>query len=144
MFLNMKNNRDNVYDCTSSNFDGLIASCKPDDSWVCKWQRISKFKQGVYAVSVSGRLPQSVIRDMVISTLLLKKSFLIFDFFFHFRREVVYPTDQGTQVNDNLHFEISNVLSVQNKTMTTISKKASKSRPLTYLSETLDFFRIDF
>ena len=63
-FLNFKNNRDNVYDCTSSNFDGLIASCKPDDSWVCKWQRISKFKQGVYAVSVSGRLPQSVIRDM--------------------------------------------------------------------------------
>ena len=46
----------------------------------------------------------------------------MFDFF-HFRHEVVYPTDQGTQVNDKLHFEISNVLSVQNKTMTTISKE---------------------
>ena len=44
VFLNMKNNRENVYDCTSSNFDGMIASCKPDDSWVCKWQRISKFR----------------------------------------------------------------------------------------------------
>merc|ERR1711983_96243 len=64
VFLKLKNNRENVYDCTSSNFDGMIASCKPEDSWVCKWQRISKFKQGVYAVSVSGRLPQSVIRDM--------------------------------------------------------------------------------
>ena len=64
VFLNMKNNRENVYDCTSSNFDGMIASCKPDDSWVCKWQRISKFKQGVYAVSVSGRLPGAIIRDL--------------------------------------------------------------------------------
>ena len=36
----MKNNRENVYDCTSSNFDGMIASAKPEDSWVCKWQRI--------------------------------------------------------------------------------------------------------
>ena len=38
----MKNNRENVYDCTSSNFDGMIASAKPEDSWVCKWQRIGK------------------------------------------------------------------------------------------------------
>ena len=92
VFLNMKNNRENVYDCTSSNFDGMIASCKPEDSWVCKWQRIckyhsrnldvlkffflihfsnilflflAKFKQGIYAVSVSGRLPGGVIRDLV-------------------------------------------------------------------------------
>nr|CAD7262580.1 unnamed protein product [Timema shepardi] len=43
-FLRMKNNRDNVYDCTSSNFDGF-----------CK---------GVYAISVSGRLPATVIREM--------------------------------------------------------------------------------
>ena len=42
VFLNMKNNRENVYDCTSSNFDGMIASAKPEDSWVCKWQRIGK------------------------------------------------------------------------------------------------------
>ncbi|CAH1377454.1 unnamed protein product [Tenebrio molitor] len=41
-FLRMKGNRDNVYDCTSSNFDGMIAAMSPDDSWVCKWQRISK------------------------------------------------------------------------------------------------------
>ena len=63
-FLNLRHHRDNVYDCTSSNFDGMIGMCKPDDSWVAKWQRIGRFKKGVYAVSVSGRLPQSVIRDM--------------------------------------------------------------------------------
>lgn len=78
----MKSNKDNVYDCTSTNFDGLIAVMSPEDSWVCKWQRISKFimlffwsfiqklkflgrfTKGIYAISVSGRLPKGVIRDM--------------------------------------------------------------------------------
>ena len=36
----MKNNRDAVYDYTSSSFDGLIAMASPEDSWVAKWQRI--------------------------------------------------------------------------------------------------------
>lgn len=55
-----------------------------EDSWVCKWQRISKFfellkmfvilfslcllsgrfTRGIYAISVSGRLPKGIIRDM--------------------------------------------------------------------------------
>lgn len=42
-FLRMKNNRDIIYDCTSNNFDGLIAVMSPEDSWVCKWQRISEY-----------------------------------------------------------------------------------------------------
>lgn len=42
-FLRLKNNKDQVYDCTSNNFDGLIAVMSPEDSWVCKWQRISKY-----------------------------------------------------------------------------------------------------
>ena len=29
--------RDNIYDCTSANFDGMIASCKPEDSWVARY-----------------------------------------------------------------------------------------------------------
>ncbi|NXS23434.1 SPT4H factor, partial [Mystacornis crossleyi] len=36
----------------------IIAMMSPEDSWVSKWQRISTFKPGVYAVSVTGRLPQ--------------------------------------------------------------------------------------
>ncbi|XP_012262126.1 transcription elongation factor SPT4 [Athalia rosae] len=63
-FLRMKNNKDNVFDCTSSNFDGMIAVMSPEDSWVCKWQRINRFCKGVYAISVSGRLPSNVIREM--------------------------------------------------------------------------------
>ncbi|CAB0035649.1 unnamed protein product [Trichogramma brassicae] len=63
-FLRMKNNKDNVFDCTSSNFDGIIAAMSPEDSWVCKWQRINRFHKGVYAISVSGRLPAANIREL--------------------------------------------------------------------------------
>jgi len=38
----MKNNKDNVYDHTSNNFDGIIALTTPTDSWVAKWQRLGK------------------------------------------------------------------------------------------------------
>ncbi|XP_063812271.1 transcription elongation factor SPT4 isoform X2 [Pseudophryne corroboree] len=40
-YLQMKGNREMVYDCTSSSFDGIVAMMSPDDSWVSKWQRIS-------------------------------------------------------------------------------------------------------
>ncbi|KAI5705792.1 hypothetical protein M8J76_007961 [Diaphorina citri] len=63
-FLHMKNSRDNVYNCTSSNFDGMIALMDPKDSWVAKWQRINRFVPGVYAISVAGRLPHSAITEM--------------------------------------------------------------------------------
>ncbi|XP_026636663.1 transcription elongation factor SPT4 isoform X1 [Microtus ochrogaster] len=88
-YLQMKGNREMVYDCTSSSFDGLlsrgygllracssgrlrltefpsriIAMMSPEDSWVSKWQRVSNFKPGVYAVSVTGRLPQGIVREL--------------------------------------------------------------------------------
>ena len=51
---------------------------------------------------------------------------LIGVFYYYFRRGVVFPTDQETQVNDKLHFLILNVLSVQNKTMTLYNPQAKK------------------
>ncbi|CRK96887.1 CLUMA_CG009950, isoform A [Clunio marinus] len=63
-FLRMKKNKDRVMDVTSNNFDGMIAVMSPEDSWVCKWQRINRFTKGVYAISVSGRLPNSIVREM--------------------------------------------------------------------------------
>ncbi|VVC28793.1 RNA polymerase subunit RPABC4/transcription elongation factor Spt4,Transcription initiation Spt4,Zinc [Cinara cedri] len=63
-FLRMKNNRDHVYDCTSSNFDGMVALMSPEDSWVARWQKINRFTKGIYAISVAGRLPQNFIREM--------------------------------------------------------------------------------
>uniref|UniRef100_A0A8C0U0B9 SPT4 homolog, DSIF elongation factor subunit n=1 Tax=Cyanistes caeruleus TaxID=156563 RepID=A0A8C0U0B9_CYACU len=64
----MKGNREMVYDCTSSSFDGIIAMMSPEDSWVSKWQRISTFKPGVYAVSVTGRLPQEKASSIQLSS----------------------------------------------------------------------------
>jgi transcription elongation factor SPT4 len=39
-FLHFKGNRDRVFECTSANFDGMIALMDPNDSWVAKWQRL--------------------------------------------------------------------------------------------------------
>ena len=69
-FLRMKNNKDNIYDCTSNNFDGwvefthliyltmthmvtylflrMVALMSPEDSWVAKWQRISEYLLDAY------------------------------------------------------------------------------------------------
>ncbi|BES95992.1 Transcription elongation factor [Nesidiocoris tenuis] len=63
-FLRMKNNRDRVYECTSSNFDGMIALMSPEDSWAAKWQRINRLNKGIYAISVAGRLPANLVREM--------------------------------------------------------------------------------
>lgn len=35
-----------VVQCTTSNFDGLIALINPEQSWVAKWQRIGRCKDG--------------------------------------------------------------------------------------------------
>ncbi|XP_067938243.1 transcription elongation factor SPT4-like [Watersipora subatra] len=63
-FLKMKNHREMVEECTSQNFDGMTALMSPDDSWVAKWQRINRCVPGVYALSVSGKLPNSLVRDL--------------------------------------------------------------------------------
>jgi len=65
-YLHMKNNSDAVYECTSNNFDGLIAMLSPEDSWVAKWQRIERCVKGCYAVSVTGSLPSGVVRELKI------------------------------------------------------------------------------
>ncbi|XP_060556792.1 transcription elongation factor SPT4-like [Ruditapes philippinarum] len=63
-YLHMKNNNGAVYECTSSNFDGMVAMMGPEDSWVAKWQRIERFVKGCYALSVTGRLPPGIIRSL--------------------------------------------------------------------------------
>ncbi|XP_042547181.1 transcription elongation factor SPT4-A-like [Dipodomys spectabilis] len=63
-YLQVKANREMVYDCTSSSFDGIIAMMNPEDSWLSKWQRVSNFKSGVYTVSVTGHLPQGIVREL--------------------------------------------------------------------------------
>ena len=55
--LNMQNDREMVQECTSANFDGLIAIMKPNESWAARWQGISNFVPGCYALRVRGTLP---------------------------------------------------------------------------------------
>ena len=55
--LNMMNDRDMVQQCTSANFDGLIAIMKPPESWAARWQGIQDFVPGCYALRVRGTLP---------------------------------------------------------------------------------------
>ncbi|CAF2523998.1 unnamed protein product [Rotaria sp. Silwood2] len=63
-YLSMKGNHDRVYECTSSNFEGMIALMHPEESWVAKWQRISHHVKGMYAVSVTGTLPRRIQREL--------------------------------------------------------------------------------
>ncbi|KAL6059984.1 transcription elongation factor spt4 [Balamuthia mandrillaris] len=67
-FLEMEEDPENIGDCTSSNFDGMVAMMKPDESWVAKWQGLrgtrKSFQPGVYALSVTGKLPQHVIKNL--------------------------------------------------------------------------------
>ena len=63
-FLHLRSNFDAVMECTSSNFDGMVALMHPEDSWVGRWQRINKCIPGMYAVSVSGKLPSYVVSEL--------------------------------------------------------------------------------
>ena len=62
--LNIQGDRELVNECTSSNFDGMIAMMSPSDSWVARWVMIDKLDPGVYAISVSGSLPKHKIREL--------------------------------------------------------------------------------
>jgi transcription elongation factor SPT4 len=63
-YLPMKGNRERVYECTSSNFEGMIALMHPEESWVAKWQRIARHVKGMYAVSVTGTLSKRLQREL--------------------------------------------------------------------------------
>lgn len=63
-FLHMKNSNDTAMDYTSSSFDGLIALMSPEDSWVAKWQRLTPYVKGCYAISVTGKLSTSMLNDL--------------------------------------------------------------------------------
>jgi len=63
-YIRLKGDREHTMSCTSSNFDGVVSMMNPEDSWVAKWQRVDKLRAGCYAVSVSGKLPTSVVREL--------------------------------------------------------------------------------
>ena len=59
-FLHLKGDPDAIDNCTSQVYEGLITLANPAKSWVAKWQRLDNYVQGVYAIKVSGQLPDEV------------------------------------------------------------------------------------
>ncbi|KAG8716650.1 transcription elongation factor spt4 [Ceratobasidium sp. 395] len=62
--LQLKGSQENVQHRTSATFDGIIALMNPEESWVGRWQRVHKYVKGMYAVRVSGRVPEDVMDDL--------------------------------------------------------------------------------
>lgn len=60
----MKGSSDNINEFTSQIFEGLITLADPSTSWVAKWQRLSSYEPGVYAVKVVGRLADDMIQSL--------------------------------------------------------------------------------
>ncbi|KAH9386870.1 transcription elongation factor SPT4 [Nematocida major] len=59
--LNMKDSTDNVLDCTTDRYSGVIGLCDAKTSWVAKWQHMDGFAVGLYAMTLEGELPESKI-----------------------------------------------------------------------------------
>jgi len=49
-----------AHDGTTSNWEGSIALINPAQSWVSKWQGLTNYVPGLYAVRVNGTLPEEV------------------------------------------------------------------------------------
>ncbi|KAI5453569.1 transcription elongation factor spt4 [Naganishia albida] len=62
--LNSVGSQERVKQCTSLQFDGVIAMLRPDQSWVAKWQRLGPMRPGLYAARVIGRPPRDVLRKL--------------------------------------------------------------------------------
>jgi len=60
-FLEMEETPQRVHECTTAYFEGMIAFANPDNSWVGRWQQISSFLPGLYAIQVVGELPKEDI-----------------------------------------------------------------------------------
>lgn len=59
-FLRLQGNQENIESCTSQVFEGVITLADPARSWVAKWQRLDGYVGGMYAIKVSGQLPDEV------------------------------------------------------------------------------------
>ncbi|KAK9381464.1 Spt4/RpoE2 zinc finger-domain-containing protein [Kockiozyma suomiensis] len=62
--LSLQNSEENVHACTSPSFEGMVAVAGPEKSWVARWLRVDGFQPGMYAIKVSGRLPEEIISSL--------------------------------------------------------------------------------
>ncbi|CAG8537315.1 16165_t:CDS:2, partial [Cetraspora pellucida] len=60
-FLRLRGHSDKVKECTSPDYDGIIALMKPRaNSFISKAKKLTRYVPGTYAVGVSGELPDWV------------------------------------------------------------------------------------
>jgi transcription elongation factor SPT4 len=59
-FLELADRQDRVGSCTTSDFGGIVAMMKPDESWLARWEGISKSLPGVYAKEMTGAMPDQI------------------------------------------------------------------------------------
>ncbi|KAI5149487.1 transcription elongation factor SPT4 [Enteropsectra breve] len=59
-FLQTNKHR-NFENTTSASYKGVIGMLNPEMSWVAKWQRVSKYTPGLYAMTVEGELNEDYI-----------------------------------------------------------------------------------
>jgi len=61
----MQGSSERILECTSAQFDGVIAMTQPSESWVARWQRVDRFAKGLYAARVTGKIPLDVQDELV-------------------------------------------------------------------------------
>lgn len=59
-FLALRGSNDRILDSTSSSYSGCISLVQPRSSWVARVQGLAGRKAGLYAIRVTGRLPEDV------------------------------------------------------------------------------------
>jgi transcription elongation factor SPT4 len=59
--LELAGNPEQVNDCTSQVFEGLISVADTNRSWVARYQRLEGYVPGVYATQVEGILPEDIL-----------------------------------------------------------------------------------
>lgn len=59
--LLISKNTDNLLDCTTDKFSGVVAVLDPKESWVAKWQHLQNYAPGMYALTLEGELPQGKV-----------------------------------------------------------------------------------
>jgi transcription elongation factor SPT4 len=59
--LELAGNPEQVNDCTSQVFEGLISVADTNRSWVARFQRLEGYVAGVYATQVEGILPEDIL-----------------------------------------------------------------------------------
>lgn len=59
--LELAGNSDQINDCTSQVFEGLITVADTSKSWVARYQRLEGYVPGVYATQVEGILPDDIL-----------------------------------------------------------------------------------